>query len=139
MGIMKKSMDFLGFSEEENDDTENFAYSQNSADAEIEERPKQKKKKSFFSTTAEDETSYIKISKPLSFDETKGIGEIFRKDIPVIMNLADLPDADSKKLIDFVSGLAFGLNGKLKKISDTVFLLAPSSTKVVTDEENTLE
>jgi cell division inhibitor SepF len=58
------------------------------------------------------------------------IAESYRENIPVIMNMSDLDDAEAFRLIDFASGLKFALDGHLEKITSRVFLLTPPSVKV---------
>lgn len=71
---------------------------------------------------------------PTSYNQAKTIGEHFRQDVPVIMNLTEMPDADAKRLVDFAAGLIFGLHGSIERVTAKVFLLTPSSV-TVTDEE----
>lgn len=67
---------------------------------------------------------------PRTYNDAKNIGEAFRDDIPVIMNLTDMDDADAKRLVDFAAGLIFGLHGSIDRVTNKVFLLTPSSVDV---------
>lgn len=67
---------------------------------------------------------------PRSFTEAQSIADKFRAGQPVIMNLA-VTDADlARRLIDFASGLTYGLGGGLQKVSDKVFMLSPANVDV---------
>lgn len=55
--------------------------------------------------------------RPQSFTDAKVIGEFFRDGIPVIMNLADLEEADAKRIVDFASGLIFSLRGGIERVA----------------------
>jgi len=68
---------------------------------------------------------------PRSYNDACLIGEAFRKGVPVIMNLSDMPDGDAKRLVDFSSGLCLGLNGTLERVTVKVFLLSPEHVKVM--------
>ena len=49
----------------------------------------------------------------------------------------DLHDVDrdlSRRLIDFSSGLCYGLGGKMEKVANHVYLLTPSDVEVTADE-----
>jgi len=62
---------------------------------------------------------------PRSYAEAQSIADKFKAGQPVIMNLIGT-DADlSKRLLDFASGLTYGLDGGLQKVSDKVFMLTP--------------
>ena len=72
---------------------------------------------------------------PRSYTEARQIGEAFRDNIPVIMNLTDMADEDAKRLVDFAAGLIFGLRGTIEKVTNKVFLLSPSSVAVSAEDK----
>ena len=67
---------------------------------------------------------------PRQFRDVQSIAEAFREGVPVIMNLSQMPDADARRLIDFASGLASGLYGKIERVTSKVFLLSPEHVAV---------
>ena len=67
---------------------------------------------------------------PRSYNEARVIGENFRDGIPVIMNLSDMEDGEDKRLVDFATGLIFGLRGNIERVSSKVFLLCPANLVV---------
>ena len=70
------------------------------------------------------------IVEPRTFSEAQSIADKFRDGMPVIMNLT-MTDPDlAKRLIDFASGLTYGLRGGLQKVSDKVFMLTPANVDV---------
>ena len=69
---------------------------------------------------------------PRTYNEAKEIGEAFRDNIPVIMNLSDMDDTDAKRLVDFAAGLVFGLHGSIERVTSKVFLLSPENVEVST-------
>ncbi len=70
---------------------------------------------------------------PRSYNDARKIGEAFRENTPVIMNLSDMDDADAKRLVDFAAGLIFGLHGAIERVTNKVFLLSPSSVEITGD------
>ncbi|MEY2629057.1 MAG: hypothetical protein RL066_873 [Actinomycetota bacterium] len=48
---------------------------------------------------------------PRYYNEARTIGEHFRQGNPVIINLTEMDESEHKRLVDFASGLAFGLHG----------------------------
>jgi cell division inhibitor SepF len=84
----------------------------------------------------EPEPSYqITTLQPRSYNEARQIGEAFRDNIPVIMNLTDMSDDDAKRLVDFAAGLIFGLRGSIEKVTNKVFLLSPSTVAVSAEDK----
>ena len=72
----------------------------------------------------------MQIVEPRAYAEAQAIADKFKVGVPVIMNLT-MTDADlSKRLIDFASGLTYGLNGGLQKVSEKVFMLTPANMDV---------
>ncbi|MDO4258739.1 MAG: cell division protein SepF [Actinomycetaceae bacterium] len=70
---------------------------------------------------------------PTSYNDALAIGEAFRKGVPVIMNLTEMPEADARRVVDFAAGLTFGLHGVIERVTNRVFLLSPSSVEVSGD------
>jgi cell division inhibitor SepF len=74
---------------------------------------------------------------PRTYNDAKVIGEAFRANTPVIMNLTDMSDGDAKRLVDFSAGLVFGLRGAIERVTNKVFLLSPATVEVSTGERAT--
>ena len=72
---------------------------------------------------------------PRTYNEAKQIGESFRENTPVIMNLSDMDDADAKRLVDFAAGLVFGLRGTIERVTNKVFLLSPANVIVTAEDK----
>jgi len=72
---------------------------------------------------------------PAKYNDAKEIGEHFRQDVPVIMNLTEMDDDSAKRLVDFAAGLTFGLRGSLEKVTNKVFLLSPSNVTVSAEDK----
>lgn len=72
---------------------------------------------------------------PRTYNDAKVIGEHFRENVPVIMNLTDMTDVEAKRLVDFAAGLVFGLHGAVERVTNKVFLLSPSAVEVVNEKQ----
>lgn len=75
---------------------------------------------------------------PTTYNDAQRIGQAFREDIPVIMNLSEMSDADARRLVDFSAGLVYGLHGSIEPVTRRVYLLSPADVAVSTgvDEDN---
>jgi cell division inhibitor SepF len=76
---------------------------------------------------------------PRTYNEARTIGEHFRTNTPVIMNLSDMDDADAKRLVDFAAGLTFGLRGRIERVTAKVFLLSPHNVTVTAQDKARIE
>jgi cell division inhibitor SepF len=73
---------------------------------------------------------------PRTYSEARAIGEQYREGSPVIMNLSDMEETERKRLVDFASGLVFGLHGSIERVTSKVFLLSPENVSVSNDAKN---
>jgi cell division inhibitor SepF len=53
------------------------------------------------------------------------IASYYREGVTVIVNMAKLSDAESLRMVDFMSGLKLALLGNIKRITKHVYLLTP--------------
>ncbi|TSB29296.1 cell division protein SepF [Streptomyces sp. NBC_01525] len=83
---------------------------------------------------AEDQSTRIATVTPDGFGDARGIGELFRGGVPVIVNLTAMESGDAKRVVDFAAGLAFGLRGSIERVATRVFLLTPADYRVVSGE-----
>jgi cell division inhibitor SepF len=74
----------------------------------------------------------IAIVRPRNFRDAATVGEYFRQEIPVIINLEDLDHALATRIIDFVSGLILGRYGDIERISRRTFLIVPGDAAILT-------
>ncbi len=73
------------------------------------------------------------------FDEAQIIGDNFKKEIPVIVNLQSANPELSKRIIDFCSGLTYALEGSIQRAADRVFLITPYNVEVASDTKEMLQ
>ena len=81
----------------------------------------------------------VHLIEPSGFNDAEEIGEKFKADIPVIVNLQDLEPEAAKRLIDFAAGLTYGLDGRIQRVADKVFLLTPRNVEVSAEERRRLQ
>ncbi len=81
----------------------------------------------------------VHLVEPTGFNDAEEIGERFKSDIPVILNLQAMDNDVSKRLIDFAAGLTFGLDGRIQRVADKVFLLTPRNIEVSAEERQRLQ
>lgn len=72
----------------------------------------------------------IVLFEPRNFDEAEEIGRHIRKGRACCINLHRMPSEYRQRVIDFLSGVVFGLRGTIKKIGENVILCSPKSLQV---------
>jgi cell division inhibitor SepF len=81
----------------------------------------------------------VHIIEPTGFNDAEEIGDKFKADIPVIVNLQAMEVDTARRLIDFAAGLTFGLDGRIQPVADKVFLLTPANVEVSAEERRRLQ
>jgi cell division inhibitor SepF len=67
--------------------------------------------------------------RPRQFNQAQEVADKFKEGLPVIMNLESSDRETSRRLIDFASGLCYGLNGSMEKVATGVYLLKPAALR----------
>lgn len=77
-------------------------------------------------------------SEPRRFNEAREIADRYKDGIPVIMNLQSTDDTIARRLVDFASGLVYGLDGKIEMVANRVYLLTPQDVDVSAEDRERL-
>jgi cell division inhibitor SepF len=83
-------------------------------------------------------SSAIYKSEPKRFNEAREVADRFKEGTAVIMNLQGTEDATARRLVDFASGLVYGLDGKIELVANRVYLLTPADVEVSAEERERL-
>lgn len=82
----------------------------------------------------------VVLSKPASFENCEAICSHLRGQMTVVLNLEFVPEVnDRRRIFDFVSGCCYALDCSIQRVSDLIYVIAPSNVDVlaeVTDEED---
>ena len=79
-------------------------------------------------------SSAIHKSEPKRFNEARDVADRFKEGTAVIMNLQGTEDSIARRLVDFASGLVYGLDGKIELVANRVYLLTPANVEVSAEE-----
>jgi cell division inhibitor SepF len=74
------------------------------------------------------------VVQPSSFNDAQEVGDKFRSGHAVLMNLQTADSELGRRLVDFASGLAYGLGGAIQPVADKVFLISPQGVTVSAEE-----
>lgn len=75
---------------------------------------------------------------PISFNQAQEVADKYKGSQPVIMNLQGADRDLSRRLIDFASGLCYGLGGQMERVANQVYLLTPTNVEVSPEERRRL-
>ena len=158
MSIWEKMVKFAqpsyedDFEEYDEDEAESF-------EEEQEERPARTRRTPLFGNAATEETSYnnskptgtsafsgqvvnmgnkqeVVLFHPSSFNDTSKAADDLRNRRAVIVNMENVDKAMARRVVDFLSGCAYALDGKVKKVAQSTYLFCPHNMEVVGDLES---
>jgi cell division inhibitor SepF len=75
---------------------------------------------------------------PTTFNDAQEIGDKFREGFSVLMNLQTTDAELSRRLVDFASGLAYGLGGSMQPVAERVFIVTPAGVQFTAEERRRL-
>ena len=77
--------------------------------------------------------------KPDRFDTVSEIADHLRDKQSVVLNLESTNKDVARRLVDFLSGVAYALDGKIKKVAISTYILTPYNVEIVGDLAEELE
>jgi len=75
----------------------------------------------------------VVLVKPERFETAAEIADHLRERRSVVMNLEQTSKDTARRLIDFLSGVAYALDGKIKKIAANTYIITPYNVDVMGD------
>lgn len=73
------------------------------------------------------------ISQPTTFEQSDEICSFLKERKSVIVNLEYVNKDVARRIVDFISGAVYALDGYIQKVSNAIFLVAPSNYEITND------
>lgn len=67
---------------------------------------------------------------PRSPEDVQNLIDFLRRREPAIINLDNAEASDAQRILDFVSGAIYALNGSVHRIASNIFLLSPEGVEI---------
>ena len=143
MGLFDKIKGFIGDPEDEDDfeeeQEENMDFVSKATETPEQfaaDNAKRSNKVVNIHTTAQ---MQVVLVKPDRFDNVSDIAEHLRSKHAVVLNLESTNKDVARRLVDFLSGCAYALDGKIKKIAISTYIITPYNVDIVGDLIDELE
>lgn len=139
--FVNKMMNVMGLGEEENTAAEAPAYeSRYESKARDEESTggfglKKGKVVNIHTTTQ----LKVVVIQPTSYNDSQDIADHLKSKKPVVVNLERLDKEDARKMVDFLSGAVYALDGSMQKVANGILLLAPYNVGIMGDFSSELK
>ncbi len=72
----------------------------------------------------------MQVVRPQSFDSVSQIADHLLNKCTVVLNLENTNKETSRRLIDFLSGVAYSIDGSIKRIATQAYVITPSNVDV---------
>lgn len=81
----------------------------------------------------------VVIMQPETFDDAREVCDHLKNKKPVVVNVESLNKETAQRVIDFLSGSVYGLDGDIQKVSSGIFLIAPNNVDIMGDFKDELK
>ncbi len=137
-GVWRKTLIYLGLVED--DELDDYAYE----DLEEERQPRQSARRGGDGAAARSDAlvrpmpsspqARFHLVHPGAFNDAQEVGDKFREGYSVLINLQAADPELSRRLVDFASGLAYGMGGGIQPAGENVILITPPGVQVSAEE-----
>lgn len=75
----------------------------------------------------------VVIMKPECYEDAQGICDNIRAKRPVVVNLERVEYPVAQRIMDFLSGTCYSLDGSIQRVSSNIFIIAPVNFDISSD------
>lgn len=80
-----------------------------------------------------EEGESVKVIRAQTFNEAQIVAEFLKEGKTIVVNLEGIEIGKAQRIIDFIGGASFAVDGSLKAISNNIFIVAPGNIEVTGD------
>jgi FtsZ-interacting cell division protein YlmF len=70
------------------------------------------------------------VYQPMTYDDTQSIIDNLKNRKPIVVNLENLEIDIAQRVLDFMSGAVYALNGNIHKVTKGIFILVPTNVDI---------
>ena len=135
--LMNKVWDLFGMDsadQEEYEDENIYDYGNNEEEEEDNKKLFGRKKNKIVSMPqTQPQAIKMVISQPTTFEQSDEICSFLKEKKSVIDNLEYVNKDVARRIVDFISGGVYALDGYIQKVSNSIFLVAPSNYEITNE------
>ena len=75
----------------------------------------------------------VVIMQPENFEDARDICDHLKNKKPVVINLEEVQKECAQRIVDFLSGAVYSLDGEIQKVSAGIFIIAPSNVDIMSE------
>ena len=142
VGIMDKFKNFIGIPEDEYYDDEDVVFiSSDNGRGDMREDPPSHSEKRGNKVVNIHATTQLQVVlvKPERFEDASAVADHLNDKRTVVLNLESTNKDVSRRLIDFLSGVAYANNGQIKRVANSTYIITPYNVDIMGDLLDELE
>lgn len=125
--LIDKVIGIMGFSDEE---PEEDIFEENEREKNSQEEVRSSRKNTQVVSIHSQKQMRVVVMEPSSFEEAQNIADQLKSRRPVIVNLENAEKMLAKRIVDFISGTTYALNGNMQKVGNGIFLFVPTNVDI---------
>ena len=144
--MLEKIKDFFGFDQDELDNTTDTLQDY---DSDVDAQPQEKKSRRYDDRSDKKNDKIVNINattqlevvlvKPEAYADGSIVADHLINRRTVVLNLESTNKEVSRRLLDFLSGVAYAIDGQIKRVANSTFIITPYNVGVVGDILDELE
>ncbi|MCX7842783.1 MAG: cell division protein SepF [Clostridia bacterium] len=81
----------------------------------------------------------VVIMQPESIEEAKDVCDHLKNKKPIVVNLEDIEKESAQRIVDFLSGSVYALDGHIQKVAGSILLVTPNNVDIMGDFKEELK
>ena len=132
--FMNKMLNFVGFETEDEYEDEYENDARDEYEAPVFDRMNERRSSRVVKLHNSPSQMKVVVIQPGAFDEARDITNHLKNRKPIIVNLESVDKAVARRIIDFLSGAVYALDGDIQKVSNGIFIIAPNNVDIMNDD-----
>lgn len=124
MGFVDSVKEFIGFGGAEEDEDMDY-------EEPVEEVRQPKKLNKVVSIHGGQNQAKIVVVKPKCFSNSTAVADELKKRRPVVIDVGALDPDEARRVVDFIAGTVYGVDGNMQKVSGGIFIATPSQVDIM--------
>ncbi|MGI5912443.1 MAG: cell division protein SepF [Syntrophomonadaceae bacterium] len=125
MGVINKMWSWLGLENEEAEQEQPYTVSENLSESH--------KQTANIVSIHSNKTMKVVVCEPDSFDEVQVMADHLKNRKQLIINFENTQPEEARRIIDFISGTTYALEGNSQQLGKNIFVFAPNNVEISKD------
>lgn len=131
MNLVDKIKDLTGFGEIDYEEDYEEEYEEPVQEKAVRKSSIMKKNNKVVPLGTYESQNRIVVLKPKSFNNSTEVADELKQRRPVIIDVGALDPDEARRVVDFIAGTVYGVDGNMQKVSGGIFLATPNHVDIM--------